>query len=620
MTDEPRIEGSKNFHRRQFLQGAGAGVALGALGANSAAAAPRTRRRKADLLLYNGSILTLDGTSRPPAEAIVIKDGVVRAVGRTRDLRRFTDARTEVFDLAGRTVLPGINDAHLHAMGLGTSQPPLTLDVGRDAVDSIAAIRDVVAQAVATKERGEWIRGRGWDQGYLAEARYPTRHDIDEVSPDHPVHLTEWSHHAVWVNSKALELAGITRDTVAPPGGEIVKDGAGEPTGLLLEGAAGLVGRVLPGFTEQEQRQGLRSAVDLMHRYGITSCTEPGTDLDSVALYRDLLASGEIRQRFTVMLAASAAGNLRETLVRARRLRTDKAWLNVSQVKIYGDGVPTQARTAWVSEPYVGGGTGGMTLPGGSEAEQLAILREWVRTAHELGFQVGTHATGDRTITAAVDAYRAAAAELGGTGLRHYVIHGDLPTHADLRRMAASGFGLSFNPQIKRSLSHQLVDVIGRDRTDYQWPYRTALDLGVHVGSASDAPVVGFPDFREGIAAMLTRRSLATGEVFGAGERIGLTEAVATYTTAGAWQDHAEHWKGRLTPGMAADLVVVDGNLVETAPEEIVDLPIGMTFVGGEAVHDAISGSPAVPASATASSTGAAMGLAAYLSRGCCHT
>ncbi|GAB3170507.1 amidohydrolase [Myceligenerans halotolerans] len=617
-------ERRETVRRRQFLQGAGAGVALGVLGTDSAAAAPGHGHRKADLLLHNGSILTPDGTSRPPAEAIAVRDGVVQAVGRARDLRRFTGPRTEVVDLAGRTVIPGINDAHLHAMGFGTSQPPLTLDLSRDAVGSIADIRDVVAEALAAKEPGGWIRGSGWDQGYLAEGRYPTRHDIDEVSPDNPVHLAEWSYHAVWVNSKALELAGITRDTEAPLGGEIVKDGSGEPTGLLLEGAAGLVARVLPDFTEEEKRQGLRLSADLMHRYGITSCTEPGIDLDSVALYHDLLCAGEIRQRFTIMLAASGAGDLRETLARARRLRTDPAWLNVSQVKIFGDGVPTQARTAWVSEPYVGGGTGGMTLPGDSEEEQLALLGEWVHTAHAMGFQVGTHATGDLMIKAVVDAYEAAAAEHGDRGLRHYVIHGDLPDLADLRRMAASGFGLSFNPQIKRSLSHQLVDIIGKDRADYQWPYRTALDTGVHVGSSSDAPVVGFPDFREGLTAMLTRQSLVTGEVFGERERIGLDEALATYTTAGAWQDHAEHWKGKLTPGMAADLVVLDGDLVETArmaPEEIVDLPIGMTFVGGELVHDAISGTSAGSPPAAASSTAAAAaGLAGYMSHGCTHT
>ena len=246
------------------------------------------------------------------------------------------------------------------------------------------------------------------------------------------------------------------------------------------------------------------------------------------------------------------------------------------------------------------------------------MLNDWVMTAHELGFQVGTHATGDLTVNAVVDAYEAAVERFGGAGLRHYVIHGDLMTPADLRRMAALGFPVSFNPQIKRSLSHQLVDVIGRERTDYQWPYRTALALGVPVASASDAPVVGMPDFREGLTAALTRKSLETGEVFGAEEVIGLEEALASYTTAGAWQDRAESWKGTLAPGMAADLAVFDGDLVDTPPEEIVDLPIAMTVVGGEVVYDASDASDGTPAAA-ASAASAPNGLAAYMSGGCRH-
>ncbi|GAA4431013.1 amidohydrolase [Georgenia halophila] len=598
-------------------------MALTALGATGAGAAPgngaAVGHRKADLLLFNGNVLTMSGPFAP-ADAIAIKDGVVVATGDMRELRRFTNSRTETVNLEGRTVIPGVNDAHLHAMGFGTSQPPLTLDLSREAVSSIAEIRELVARSVQEKGPGQWVRGRGWDQGYLAEGRYPTRHDVDDVSPDNPVALEEWSGHALWVNSRALELAGITRDTVPPLGGEIVKDGDGEPTGLLLEGAARLVQAVVPPFTEEEKRQALRISVGLMHQNGITSVTEPGTSLGSVGLYRDMLHAGDIRQRFTIMLAASGADDLRETLVDARQLETDADWLNVSQVKIYGDGVPTQAKTAWVSEPYVGGGYGGLTLPGSSVEEQLATLDEWVMTAHELGFQVGTHATGDRTISAAVDAYLGAAAAHGDRGLRHYVIHGDLTTPEDLRRMADAGFGLSFNPQIKRSLAHQLVDVIGRERANYQWPYRSALDAGVSVGSASDSPVVGAPNFREGITAMLTRRSLATGEVFGAEERIGLEEALATYTTAGAWQDHAEDWKGTLAEGMAADLCVLDGDLLGTPPEEIVDLPVGMTVVGGDVVYDASSDAPAPTSTAAAAASGlGASGLGLYMSKGCCH-
>ncbi|WP_017627197.1 amidohydrolase [Nocardiopsis chromatogenes] len=614
MTDQRRP-----LRRRRFLQAAGAGVALGAIGGAAEAAARTGKgggagRGGADLVLYDGKVLTMDGESAP-AEAVAIKDGVVLAVGTTRELRRLTNARTEAVDLHGRTVIPGVNDGHFHPMGLGTGRPPLTLDLGRDAVASIAEIRDLVAEAVRDKAPGEWIRGFGWDQGYLAEGRYPTRHDLDEVSADNPAALREWSAHALWVNSKALEIAGITRDTEPPPGGEIVKDGDGEPTGLLLEGAAGLVDEVMPDFTEEEKRQGLRAAVDIMHRHGITSVTDAGIDLESVRRYDDMLRSGDIRQRCTIMVAASGTDDLRETLLEAGRIGTEPAWLNVNQVKIFADGVPTQARTAWVSEPYIGGGNGGLTLPGGSEEEQLALLNDWVMTAHELGFQVGTHATGDLTANAVVDAYEAAVERFGGAGLRHYVIHGDLTTPADLRRMAALGFPVSFNPQIKRSLSHQLVDILGRERTDYQWPYRTALDLGVSVASSSDAPVVGMPDFRAGLTAALTRKSLETGEVFGAEEVIGLEEALASYTTAGAWQDRAERWKGTLAPGMAADLAVFDGDLADTAPEEIVDLPIAMTVVGGEVVYDAADDTPA----ATPSSAAAAGGLAAYMDTGCRH-
>lgn len=234
-----------------------------------------------------------------------------------------------------------------------------------------------------------------------------------------------------------------------------------------------------------------------MESEGITSITDAGIDLATVDLYADLVATGEFRQRLTIIVMASLVDDLREALLTVRKLETDPRRMNISQVKIWADGVPTQARTAWVSEPYVGGGHGCLILPGNSEEEQLAQYREWVMTAHDLGFQVGTHATGDRAIDAALDAYEQANRELGDKRLRHYVIHGDFSSPTDLRRMASSGFGVSFNPSIKRSLSHQLVNVLGRDRTDYQWPYRTAPGLGVNVASSSDAPVM-HPDFREG--------------------------------------------------------------------------------------------------------------------------
>jgi len=521
----------------------------------------------------------------PPAEAIAVKDGLVQAVGSASGLHRLIGTGTEVINLQKRTVIPGVNDGHIHPMGLGTFRPPFTVSVGKDTVKSIAEIRDVIASAVRAKRPGEWIRGFGWDQGYLAEGRFPSRQDLDDISPDHPVVLTQWSGHAAWVNSRALELAGIGRDTPSPDGGEIVKDGDGEPTGILLETASFAINAAIPPLTADERRQALILAARLMESEGITSITDAGIDLATVDLYADLVATGEFRQRLTIMIMASLVDDLREALLTVRELETDPRRMNISQVKIWADGVPTQARTAWVSEPYVGGGHGCLILPGNSEEEQLARYREWVMTAHDLGFQVGTHATGDRAIDTALDAYEQANRELGDKRLRHYVIHGDFSSPAALRRMASSGFGVSFKPSIKRSLSHQLVNVLGRDRTDYQWPYRTALGLGVNVASSSDAPVM-HPDFRDGLTAIMTRKSMATGEVFGETERIGLDEALRTYTVAGAWQDRAEEWKGTLAKGMAGDLVVLGGDLVNTPPAEIADIPVNLTIVGGHVAYD----------------------------------
>lgn len=538
----------------------------------------------ADLVFHNGKILTLI-PGAPPVEAIAVKDGLVQEIGSASDLQRLIGTGTEVINLQKRTIIPGVNDGHVHPMGIGTLRPPFTLGVGKDKVKSIAEIRDVIASAARAKRPGEWIRGFGWDQGYLAEGRFPSRQDLDDISPDNPVVLTQWSGHAAWVNSKALELAGIGGDTPSPDGGEIVKDGDGEPTGILLESASFAINAAIPPLTADERRQALILAARLMESEGITSITDAGIDLATVDLYADLVATGEFRQRLTIMIMASLVGDLREALLTVRAMETDLRRMNISQVKIMADGVPTQARTAWVSEPYVGGGHGRLTLPGNSEEEQLAQYRQWVMTAHDLGFQVGTHATGDRTIDTALDAYEQANRELGDMRLRHYVIHGDFSSATALRRMASSRFGVSFNPSIKRSLSHQLVNVLGRDRTDYQWPYRTALGLGVNVASSSDAPVV-HPDFREGLTAIMTRQSMATGEVFGEAERIGLDEALRTYTVAGAWQDRAEHWKGTLASGMAADLVVLGGDLVNTPPAEIVDIPVDLTIVGGDVVYD----------------------------------
>lgn len=363
-----------------------------------------------------------------------------------------------------------------------------------------------------------------------------------------------------------------------------MKDDSGEPSGVFVEGASRLIQSKVPDFTEDDLRTAIITAVDEMHEQGITSVTDGGIGLSTVKMIADLTESGDIRQRITGMVASEPADELRETLQEIKAIDTDVEWLNVDQVKIHLDGVPTQQKTAWVSEEYVGGGEGGLVLSEGTVEEQLTDLQERVSVSHEEGFSVGTHATGDRAIAAAVDAYEEAISANPDQTLRHYIIHGDLIPEETLEKMPDLNIGVNFNPSIKRSLSHQLEEVIGRERADYQWPYRTALDVGVNTASSSDAPVVP-PRFLEGITAMLTRESVVSEEVYGAAEAISLEEALRTYTAAGAWQDGAEEWKGTLEEGMVADFVVLDADLEETAPENIVDIEIDATVVGGEVVY-----------------------------------
>ncbi|TDE21956.1 amidohydrolase family protein [Actinomadura sp. 6K520] len=289
--------------RRRFLQGsaaAAAGIAIaGSLPAEAAAAAPRERGRgPADLIIRNGKVLIMDEHFRT-ADAIAIRDGVVVGAGRDRDMRRFAGRGTQTIDAGGGTVLPGINDSHLHLGGFGLDYPPFTIDVDKATIEEVvAAVRTAAADAAP----GAWIRGQGWNDNRLP--RPPRRTDLDPVSGDHPVVLRDFSAHAVAVNSAVLRMAGITRDTVPPTGGVIEKDADGEPTGVLRETARELIGAHVPPFTDEEVSDVLDRAIDLLHSLGITSVTDPGIGLGRLALYERKAREGNLGLRINALLSA----------------------------------------------------------------------------------------------------------------------------------------------------------------------------------------------------------------------------------------------------------------------------------------------------------------------------
>ncbi|MET9920044.1 amidohydrolase [Streptomyces sp. NPDC059605] len=564
----------------------------------------------ADLVFLGGRVVTVDAEFSV-ASALAVTGGIISAVGGRDDVAPLVGPDTRVIDLRGATLLPGINDSHLHACAFGMATPPLSLDVGHPAVSSLADVADTVGEAVERVPAGQWITGHGWDTGYLDEcladpSRLPSRHDLDTVSPDHPVVLYSFSGHATWINSKAQELIGIDRHTVAPPGGAIVTDESGEPTGLLHEGAQALVQNALPPLSRQERTDAIRSALATLARLGVTSYTEPGLGpggdgimrgalgTETLDVYRRLLADGELTARVGVLLLPTGMASTSEEFARALAAadeidetgETDPRRLAIHGVKIFADGIVPN-KTAWMHEPYVGGGCGSLCVGGESDGERITGIHSMIRHAHAAGHQLGVHVTGDRAIDTVADAFAAAVSEHPRPDARHYVIHGDFLTAHSMKVLAEHGFGVNMNPTIKWTVADMEEEFVGTERAAYAWPYRDAIDAGVRVASGSDAPVT-YPDWRQGVATMVLRESKAAGRVSGPEQRIALAEAIRTYTIGAAWQDFADHWKGSLEPGRAADLCVLDGDLLAADPHDIPEMPVVLTVMDGRIVHDTL--------------------------------
>jgi predicted amidohydrolase YtcJ len=604
---------SDSLSRRQFLKGAAAATATTVVPV-SGALANRGERRAADLIVYNGKVHTMKGPFRA-TEAVAIRNGRVLDTGRTRDLRRLADRKTDWLDAGGGTVLPGINDSHLHLNGFGLTFPPFSIDVDTATIEELVA---AVAAAVSGAAPGDWIRGRDWNDNRLPRA--PTKQDLDPVSPDNPVILTDFSNHAVAVNSVVLELAGITRDTQPPPGGIIEKGPDGEPNGVFRETAQQLVRAVVPPFTPEEVSTALDNAVGILHTQGITSITDPGITLPTLQLYSDKEKAGELPVRVTALLSGgNSPDSVQEILDTYQPLRGhDPLRLRIAGVKVYADGIPTAAKTAWLHEPYLDGTNGSLVIVGTDDAERVANLHEMFRRIHNARLQIGTHATGDATIDAVVDGYLRAQRRKRRKDPRHYVIHADLTPPETLRKMAKEDIGANMNATIKYLLGRTLDPIIGPERTDYQWPYRSALDAGVRVSSGSDAPVT-FPSWLQGVMAAMLREGLFGG-VAGEAERISLPEALHTYTSTPAWQDFAEDAKGKLVRGRVGDVCVVDEDLRQIDPHEFVNVPVNATILGGKVVYERRSASRRLKAGAAAARKpqGDSHGMRCYEGGKCC--
>ena len=562
-----------------------------------------------DLILINGKVVTVN-RHFGIAEAVAVKNGRIAAVGGNELVKSLSGSGTKVIDLAGATMLPGINDAHLHAPFFGATRPPLALDLTYPAVQTIGDIVEVVRRKAAEVKPGEWIRGFGWNQGSLKECLedpsvFPRRSDIDPVSPNIPVILTDFSGHTILVNQKALEIAGLHRDSPNPVSGEMERDSRGELTGIFKElGAQALVTTHVPILTREEKKVALLNAISLLNSHGVTSFTDaaigPGGDsyvsgvmsAEFVDIYRELLGTGELTARATILLLLGNYGALTyedlEQGLRTFKVPTglEREWLQFPGVKIFADGIPL-TYTSWMNEDYVSGnyGHGLPVIPGNTDQERYDNLVAMIGLVHEHGFQVAVHATGDRAIDAAVDGFVQAVKNKPGGDLRHYVIHGDFISAATCRRLAALGGGVAMQPTIEAMISDFEPSVVGEARAAYEWPMRTALDHGVNLTSSSDAPIT-VPNWILGVENAVLRESLTSGAVSGPEEAITVQEAIRTYTINGAYQDHMEAVKGSIEVGKVADFCIIDQDILTIDPHLIRNIKVLKTIVNGKIVYE----------------------------------
>lgn len=529
--------------------------------------------------------------------AVVIEGGRIAHVISTADVADFRTPGTAVLDAAGCTVLPGIDDSHLHGYLYGRSLTAVDL---RDC-DGLPDFHARLAKA--RPESSGWIRGAGWNaamipasgpDGTLCAA------DIDTVIPDVPAILIDVSGHQAVCNSAALARAGITAATADPVGGPMKRDAHGMPTGLLFEAAIGLVNDAIPPLTAADQRAAILTAQQALLAQGITAFTDPGLgpggrtlmdgtgDMGAVQAYQDLDQSGELLIRAHLMLLFGGLGGTRANDVAAGL----DAWgppipgaayshLDIGQVKVFADGIP-RSRTAWVTEPYDDCTHGHLQVAGETDADRVAELNAIVAAAISRGWQVGAHCVGDRTITSFLDAVEAAA----GPPRRHYVIHGDLVSREDLARMQAMGSVLNTNPSIRWMLGRAVNAVLGDTRNLRKQPMQTAWNLGVRVATSSDAPVMP-PDWQTIIAAAITR-CLRDDTEYTDDEALTAKQAVESLTINGAWQSHAESWRGDFTPGKVADVIVLDGEANWADPWSLPERNVRATMVDGVLVHGSL--------------------------------
>ncbi|MAG55175.1 MAG: hypothetical protein CMJ83_02685 [Planctomycetes bacterium] len=532
-----------------------------------------------DVMFVNGRVMTMDSRV-PRADSVLVRGERIVAIGIEEDVRSAMRPGGKVVDLDGKLVVPGFNDSHSHFTGGSRLLRQLNLY----GVDTLAKVLKLVKESVDRAQPGEWIYGSRYDHTLWGD-RWPTKQDLDRVAPDNPVVLRRASGHSVWVNSLALKISGITSASKDPPAGEIQRDSkTRQPTGILLESAAGLVRgrRRGPQLTREQRRKRLEADLIAGFRHaarrGVTS-VQTSSSLREMEVIRELKAQGKLTLRWTGWLPLRQAAWLGE-----RGVVTGQGdnWVRVGFLKGYIDGTLGDGTAAmfdpFIDRPDFDG------LPTMNQKKLDAMVVE----ADRLGFQIGIHAIGDKGVHMVLNAFERAARVNGTKDRRHRVEHAQVIHKDDLRRFARLGVIASMQP------THCTTDMrfaetrIGRLRCRTAYPWRSLLDSGAKLAFGTDWSVEPLDPMR-GVYSAVTRTNIQRMEPktgWFPEQKLTAWEAVYHYTVGSAYGEHLEDVKGSLAPGRLADFVVLDHDVFTIPHEKILETKVVMTVVGGKTVYD----------------------------------
>lgn len=536
--------------------------------------------KKADIVFKNGNVYTVND-KQPRAQAIAVTGGKIVFVGSDMDARQYEGATTKVVDLKGATVLPGLADAHYHLAGVGAREMNLNLEATTSLNDFLARVK---ARVDKTKP-GDWVTGRGWIETFWKPQAFPTRWDLDKISPDNPVYLTRADGHASVVNSAALKKANITKETPNPSGGEIMKDKkSGEPSGMLVDRAQGLVSRLIPGPTEEEMNQALVVGVQRSIELGWTQIQNAGSPFSEVERLKKLYSDGKIKLRIYEAIRGPSPDAMR--LIReGASIGANDNHLTVRTIKVSLDGA-LGSKGAALLEPYADHDTTGLLMY--KEEDLMPMFTE----ALKQGIQIETHAIGDRANRVILDLYEKAFKAVPPDQRkvrepRWRVEHAQIMHPDDIPRFARLGVIASMQPSHAIGDLHFAPSRVGIKRLEGAYAWQSFIKNGTIIAGGSDAPVERGEPMIEFYAAVARKDQKGfSGQGWHPEQKATREQALKMFTIWAATAAFEENVRGSIEVGKWADLTVLSADIMKIAEPDILKTRCVMTVIGGEIVYE----------------------------------